>query len=222
MQEDTEGHEAVSNECQASWQSGECHVGADKLTVAALHPPLTEALPGCPLAIRDEAASVHQFNALPVLLEVYGQGDVIDGGHADAGCRIPARCQVGLAPQEDILAESECAWRCRVPHLCRGYFVGQEDLTYGHKQRHGRAAEGHQSGACGKQIVLVAQRMSDHQAESLRSVTGIGIGKQEPLTACERDTGVQGMCLPRPAIRKVVDTMHSYTRIPPGPSSQEM
>src|ERR1700736_6594150 len=106
MQEDTEGYEAISNECQASRQSGECHVGADKLTVAALHPPLAEGLPGRPLAIRDEAASVHQLNALPVLLEAYGQGDVIDGGHAEAGCRVPFCCQVGLAPQENILAES--------------------------------------------------------------------------------------------------------------------
>src|SRR5205807_7325248 len=108
--EDTEGHEAVSNECQAPRQSGECHVGADKLAIGTLHPPLAEALPGRPLTIRDEAAPVHQLNALPVLLEVYCQGDVIDGSHADAGCRVPACCQVGLASQEDILAESESAW----------------------------------------------------------------------------------------------------------------
>src|SRR6266568_5323451 len=116
MQEYTGWHQAVSNECHAPWQSDEWDVDANKLAVAALHPSLAEALPGRPLAIRDQAAPVHQVNALPVLLEVYGQGDVIDGGHADVGCRVPACCQVGLAAQEDILAESEGAWRCRVPH----------------------------------------------------------------------------------------------------------
>src|SRR5437868_4720002 len=111
MQEYTGGHQAVSNECQAPWQSGECHVGADKLAIAALHPSLAEALPGRPLAIGDQAASIHQFNALPVLLEAHGQGDVIDGGHAHVNCRVPACCQVGLTSQEDVLAESERAWR---------------------------------------------------------------------------------------------------------------
>src|SRR5436305_6102412 len=144
MEEDTEGQEAVSNECQASRQSGECHVGADKLAIAALHPSMAEAIPGWPLAMRDQAAPVHQVNALPVLLEVYCQGDIIDGSHADAGCRVPACCQVGLAPQEDILAESESAWRCRVPYLCRSQPVGQEDLTYGHEQRHDQPTQGHQ------------------------------------------------------------------------------
>src|SRR6266568_7647985 len=106
MQEYTQRHQAVSNECQTPWQTGEYDVGADKLAIAALPPSLAEALPGRPLAIRDQAASVHQLNALPVLLEACGQGDVIDSGHAHVGCRIPLCCQVGLTSQEDILAES--------------------------------------------------------------------------------------------------------------------
>src|SRR5438128_115550 len=109
MQENSGGQQAVSNECQAPWQTNEWDVGADKLAIAALLPPLAEALPGRPLAIRDETACVHQLDALPVLLEVYGQCEVIDGGHMHVDCCIPTCCQVGLAPQEDILAESECA-----------------------------------------------------------------------------------------------------------------
>src|SRR5947209_5281984 len=109
MQEYTRRQQAVSNECQAPWQTDERDVGANKPAIAAPLPSLAEALPGRPLAIGDQAASVHQLNALLVLLEVNGQGEVFDGGHVHASCCIPACCQVGLAPQEHILAESECA-----------------------------------------------------------------------------------------------------------------
>src|SRR6266571_6197551 len=99
MQEYTGWHQAVSNECHAPWQSDEWDVDANKLAVATLLPSLAEALPGRPLAIRDQAAPIHQLNAPPVLLEACGQSDVIDGGHVHADCSITACCQVGLAPQ---------------------------------------------------------------------------------------------------------------------------
>src|SRR5205085_11659153 len=72
------------------------------------------------------------------------------------------------------------------------------------------------------QIVLLSQCVTEHQTKRLWSMTGIGISKQEPLSTGERDPGMQGVCLPRPAVGQLVHTMHLDALIPSGPFSQEM
>src|SRR5205823_7400474 len=108
------------------------------LAITALPPATCSAFPGSPLAIRNQTTSSHYFNALPMLLEAFRQGKIIDTGRAHAVCGVAARCQVGLASQQYILTESERARKCRVTCLCWCHALSEHDFAHWHEQRHGR------------------------------------------------------------------------------------
>jgi len=63
--------------------------------------------------------------------------------------------------------------------------------------------------------------MSDHQAQRLRSVAGVSVGEEEPLSPREASSHVQCVCFACPAFRQRIDPVDVSARVACRPGGEQ-